>query len=31
MIAWQFNEIWPTGGFGSVEYGNPKFAGQVIG
>eukprot|EP00040_Diaphanoeca_grandis_P034655 m.215991 g.215991 ORF g.215991 m.215991 type:complete len:1074 (-) comp33200_c0_seq2:397-3618(-) len=31
ILVWQFNEVWPTGGWGSVEYGNPKFKGQVIG
>merc|ERR1711974_130880 len=31
IIVWQFNEIWPTGGWGSIEYGNPNFPGQVIG
>lgn len=31
LLVWQFNEIWPTGGWGSVEYGNPEFPGQVIG
>ncbi|CAK0819957.1 unnamed protein product [Prorocentrum cordatum] len=31
VIVWQYNEIWPTGGWGSIEYGNPKFDGQVIG
>ena len=31
IIVWQFNEIWPTGGWGSVEYGNPAYPGQVIG
>jgi len=31
ILVWQFNEIWPTGGWGSVEYGNPTFPGQVIG
>lgn len=31
IIVWQYNEIWPTGGWGSIEYGNPKFPGQVIG
>ena len=33
IIVWQFNEVWPTGGWGSVEYGNPHFdgGGQVIG
>lgn len=30
LIVWQFNEIWPTGGWGSVEYGTPG-KGQVIG
>jgi len=30
VLTWQFNEIWPTGGWGSVEYGTPV-AGQVIG
>jgi len=29
-IIWQLNEIWPTGGWGSVEYGTPV-KGQVIG
>ena len=27
---WQLNEIWPTGGWGSIEYGTPV-PGQVIG
>lgn len=31
LLVWQFNEIWPTGGWGSIEYGNPNFPGQVIG
>jgi beta-galactosidase/beta-glucuronidase len=30
IIVWQFNEIWPTGGWGSIEYGTPV-EGQVIG
>ena len=31
-ITWQFNEIWPTGGWGSIEYGTVGFtAGQVEG
>ena len=30
ILVWQFNEIWPTGGWGSVEYGTPV-AGQVLG
>jgi len=29
-IVWQLNEIWPTGGWGSLEYGTPV-EGQVIG
>jgi len=29
-LTWQFNEIWPTGGWGSVEYG-AKRPGQVEG
>ena len=29
-IRWQLNEIWPTGGWGSLEYGTPV-DGQVIG
>merc|ERR1719230_2216838 len=31
IIVWQYNEIWPTGGWGSIEYGNPRFPGQVVG
>jgi hypothetical protein len=30
-ILWQLNEIWPTGGWGSLEYGNSNFPGQVVG
>ena len=31
-ITWQANEIWPTGGWGSLEYGTVGFTpGQVIG
>jgi beta-mannosidase len=30
MLMWQLNEIWPTGGWGSLEYGTPV-PGQVIG
>lgn len=30
FIVWQLNEIWPTGGWGSLEYGTPV-PGQVIG
>lgn len=30
-IVWQLNEIWPTGGWGSLEYGNPHYPGQVVG
>ena len=29
-IVWQYNEIWPTGGWGSIEYGTPV-EGQVLG
>jgi hypothetical protein len=32
IIVWQYNEIWPTGGWGSIEYGTVGFTkGQVIG
>merc|ERR1711939_67426 len=30
ILIWQFNEVWPTGGWGSIEYGTPR-PGQVIG
>jgi beta-mannosidase len=31
-VTWQFNEIWPTGGWGSIEYGTVGFTpGQVEG
>merc|ERR1711871_233987 len=30
IIVWQYGEIWPTGGWGSIEYGSPV-PGQVIG
>lgn len=30
-LVWQLNEIWPTGGWGSLEYGNPNMEGQVLG
>jgi len=30
-LIWQLNEIWPTGGWGSIEYGTPAISGQVIG
>jgi beta-mannosidase len=31
-ITWQLNEIWPTGGWGSLEYGTVGFTpGQVLG
>jgi len=29
-LIWQLNEIWPTGGWGSIEYGTPV-KGQVLG
>jgi hypothetical protein len=28
-MIWQLGEIWPTGGWGSLEYGNPDMPGQV--
>jgi beta-galactosidase/beta-glucuronidase len=32
IIVWQFNEIWPTGGWGSIEYGTVGYTkGQVQG
>jgi len=31
LQIWQLNEIWPTGGWGTVEYGNPTYPGQVVG
>jgi beta-galactosidase/beta-glucuronidase len=32
MVTWQLNEIWPTGGWGSLEYGTVGFTkGQVLG
>jgi beta-mannosidase len=32
VIVWQLNEIWPTGGWGSIEYGTVGHtAGQVKG
>ena len=32
IITWQLNEIWPTGGWGSLEYGTVGYTkGQVIG
>jgi len=31
-LTWQANEIWPTGGWGSLEYGTVGFtSGQVVG
>eukprot|EP01059_Diplonema_ambulator_P005508 TRINITY_DN1525_c1_g1_i1.p1 TRINITY_DN1525_c1_g1~~TRINITY_DN1525_c1_g1_i1.p1 ORF type:complete len:931 (+),score=264.77 TRINITY_DN1525_c1_g1_i1:382-2793(+) len=30
IIVWQLNEIWPTGGWGSLEYGTVR-DGQVLG
>lgn len=29
-LVWQLNEIWPTGGWGSIEYGS-NVPGQVVG
>merc|ERR1712167_489167 len=32
IIVWQYNEIWPTGGWGSIEYGTVGYTkGQVLG
>ena len=31
LLMWQLNEIWPTGGWGSLEYGTAAAKGQVIG
>lgn len=31
IIVWQLNEIWPTGGWGSIEYGTSQVKGQVLG
>merc|ERR1712232_1221016 len=32
ITVWQYNEIWPTGGWGSIEYGTVGFTpGQVLG
>merc|ERR1712217_170925 len=31
VILWQLAEIWPTGGWGSLEYGSPSQPGQVVG
>ena len=31
ILVWQLNEIWPTGGWGSLEYGTPTVKGQVVG
>ena len=33
LIIWQLNEIWPTGGWGSLEYGTTVLGqtGQVLG
>lgn len=28
---WQYNEVWPTGGWGSVEYGSPGIPGSILG
>lgn len=30
ILTWQLNEIWPTGGWGSLEYGS-NMQGQVLG
>jgi beta-mannosidase len=30
LLVWQLNEIWPTGGWGSLEYGSDR-PGQLLG
>lgn len=30
-LIWQLNEIWPTGGWGTIEYGTTSVKGQVVG
>ena len=30
LMLWQLDEIWPTGGWGTVEYGG-QYPGQVVG
>lgn len=29
-VTWQLNEIWPTGGWGSIEYGTVGFTGGQV-
>ena len=31
ILSWQLNDQWPTGGWGSLEYGTAGVAGQVVG
>ena len=31
LIVWQLGEVWPTGGWGSLEYGSKDAPGQVLG
>lgn len=31
LLIWQLGEVWPTGGWGSLEYGPLKQPGQVVG
>ena len=31
LQIWQLNEIWPTGGWGTIEYGTTEVMGQVEG
>jgi beta-mannosidase len=32
LVIWQLGEVWPTGGWGSIEYGShPGIQGQVTG
>lgn len=30
-LEWQLNEVWPTGGWGSLEYGSPLSKGSLLG
>ena len=31
LLVWSLNDIWPTGGWGSLEWGNPHSPGQSTG
>ncbi len=30
LLIWQFNEVWPTGGWGLIEYGRKTDDGSQI-